>query len=412
MLLFITTLSIQIFAQSNGCTFKEPVVSITFGKLGEVQGVNLFAMPNYRQAYSSCPDDGYYSYAQNSSNCFNGDWITFTQDRSGEPGGRMMLVNASPNGGQFFNTVLSNLKPNTTYEFAAWMINVCRINGGCPPLPPNILIKLATTSGNVISSFKTGLLIQNSTPNWTRYNSLFTTPSGGSTLIITMEDLTTGGCGNDFAIDDITIRECIKPVPVKPEVISPAKTEEKKDRPITRASKKTEPADKPAAPATKPEPVKKSTPVIAKENSPIDTENQVKPTPQKTVADIKIRPVIPVPKLIATRANPLIKQILSPSGIITIDLYDNGDIDGDTVTVYHNNELIISKAGLALKSTSFKIKLDASQPHHEIIMVANNLGSIPPNTSMMIVTTPERRYEVFISSSEEKNARVEIDLKP
>ena len=48
---------------------------------------------------------------------------------------------------------------------------------------------------------------------------------------------------------------------------------------------------------------------------------------------------------------------------------------------------------------------------YEIIMVADNLGSIPPNTSLMVVTSKLKRYEVFISSSEQKNARVVIERK-
>jgi hypothetical protein len=44
-------------------------------------------------------------------------------------------------------------------------------------------------------------------------------------------------------------------------------------------------------------------------------------------------------------------------------------------------------------------------------MVAENLGSIPPNTSLMVITTKYKRYEVFISSTEQKNARVLIDLQ-
>jgi hypothetical protein len=44
-------------------------------------------------------------------------------------------------------------------------------------------------------------------------------------------------------------------------------------------------------------------------------------------------------------------------------------------------------------------------------MVADNLGSIPPNTSVMIITADGKRYEVFISSNEQKNARVILDLK-
>jgi len=55
--------------------------------------------------------------------------------------------------------------------------------------------------------------------------------------------------------------------------------------------------------------------------------------------------------------------------------------------------------------------VNRDQPHHELVMVADNLGSIPPNTSLMIVTAGAKRYEVFISSTKQKNAKVVLDLK-
>jgi hypothetical protein len=54
--------------------------------------------------------------------------------------------------------------------------------------------------------------------------------------------------------------------------------------------------------------------------------------------------------------------------------------------------------------------IDAMDPHHELVMVADNLGSIPPNTSLMVVTANNKRYEIFISSSEQKNAKIILDL--
>jgi hypothetical protein len=57
------------------------------------------------------------------------------------------------------------------------------------------------------------------------------------------------------------------------------------------------------------------------------------------------------------------------------------------------------------------ITVDEAHPHHELIMVAENLGSIPPNTSLMIITAGTKRYQVFISSNEQKNAKVIFDLK-
>jgi hypothetical protein len=106
----------------------------------------------------------------------------------------------------------------------------------------------------------------------------------------------------------------------------------------------------------------------------------------------------------------LIKRITGEPGEIEINLYDNGQIDGDTVSIYHNNELVVSKAGLSQKPVKWRIALDAQHPHHEFVMVAENLGSIPPNTSLMIVKVGEKRYEVFISSSMQTNAKVVVDL--
>jgi hypothetical protein len=77
----------------------------------------------------------------------------------------------------------------------------------------------------------------------------------------------------------------------------------------------------------------------------------------------------------------------------------------------HNNTLIKSHARLSQKPIAFTIPVDASQPHHELVMVAENLGSIPPNTSVMIITAGSERYQVFISSTETKNAKVIFDLK-
>ena len=67
--------------------------------------------------------------------------------------------------------------------------------------------------------------------------------------------------------------------------------------------------------------------------------------------------------------------------------------------------------GYRKKPTTIRIDLDASQPYHELVMVAENLGAIPPNTSLMIISAGTKRYQVFISSNEQKNAKVIFDLK-
>ena len=89
-------------------------------------------------------------------------------------------------------------------------------------------------------------------------------------------------------------------------------------------------------------------------------------------------------------------------------MYDNGEIDGDTITVYDNNQVIAWKKGLTDKPITLNIKADENTPVHEFVMVADNLGSIPPNTALMIITTGGKRYQLYISSDKQKNARVEV----
>jgi hypothetical protein len=120
-----------------------------------------------------------------------------------------------------------------------------------------------------------------------------------------------------------------------------------------------------------------------------------------------------IPKVLRERTNSLVKTIEIDEKQVQIDYYDNGEIDNDTITVYHNNELAINHGRLSNTPITLKIQLDEQNPLHELITVAENLGDIPPNTALMVITTPGRkRYEVFITSDEKTNAKVILEYKP
>ena len=91
---------------------------------------------------------------------------------------------------------------------------------------------------------------------------------------------------------------------------------------------------------------------------------------------------------------------------MTISFYDNGEIDGDTISVYDNNRLLVKSQGLSAKPITITVKLNEDELEHEIVMVAENLGSIPPNTALMMVQAGDQRYTVRLSSTEQKNAMV------
>jgi hypothetical protein len=121
---------------------------------------------------------------------------------------------------------------------------------------------------------------------------------------------------------------------------------------------------------------------------------------------------IPVPKVLLERENNLVKTIQTDEEIIQIDMYDNGTIDHDSISVFHNNKQVIKNGGLSYTPISLKIKCSKEDFRHELIMVAENLGEIPPNTALMVITAGKKRYEVFLTSTEEKNAKVVIEYKP
>lgn len=131
-----------------------------------------------------------------------------------------------------------------------------------------------------------------------------------------------------------------------------------------------------------------------------------KPSPPKELVK-KIIP--PLPDVLKKRENNLVKTINTSAPEIKISLYDNGEVDGDTVTVYHNNEPIIFKKGLSENAITFTIKADAVNAIHEFVMVADNLGTIPPNTALMVINTGGIRYELFLSTDNSKNAKVIIE---
>jgi peptidoglycan hydrolase-like protein with peptidoglycan-binding domain len=159
---------------------------------------------------------------------------------------------------------------------------------------------------------------------------------------------------------------------------------------------------------------KNTSPTVTVKHDTIKTAPPFPPPPriekQENAAPEKV--VIPVPEVIKTRSNPLIKTITTNLPDIKVELYDNGDIDGDTITVYDNNRVIAWKKGLTDKPVILNVKADAENTTHEFVMVADNLGSIPPNTALMVITTGGKRYQLFISSDEQKNAKVVVEYQP
>jgi hypothetical protein len=112
-----------------------------------------------------------------------------------------------------------------------------------------------------------------------------------------------------------------------------------------------------------------------------------------------------------TRENVLAQEIEVASDSVQVDFYDNGEIDGDSISVFFNQKLMAFSQKLSTRSIHFNIVLDSSIAVNELSMFADNLGSIPPNTALMIVSDGEKQYEIRLSSNLEKNATIRMKRK-
>ncbi len=105
------------------------------------------------------------------------------------------------------------------------------------------------------------------------------------------------------------------------------------------------------------------------------------------------------------RKTELIQTIIVDAPSLKVQLYDNGQIDGDTISVFLNQQLIVYKKALTEKAITLEIPVHESKDY-EMVMFAESLGTIPPNTALMVVSSGTKKYEIYLSSSEQKSAAV------
>jgi hypothetical protein len=115
-----------------------------------------------------------------------------------------------------------------------------------------------------------------------------------------------------------------------------------------------------------------------------------------------------IPSVIKDRENEVIKTLVIHTPDITLNIYDDGAIDHDTVSVYLDNKPVLLHQMLTDRPLVVTLHLDDTNDYHEVVMVADNEGEIPPNTSLMIVKAGDKEYEVRITTTEQKNAVIKF----
>ncbi len=167
----------------------------------------------------------------------------------------------------------------------------------------------------------------------------------------------------------------------------------------------------------KPIVVKAKPPVPKPKVPPVEMVN--KDTPLKASAGLQPAITRPAPSSLPSlvgvkyekRSTNILKIIEVENESIRIDLYDNGEIDGDSVSLFLNGKLVVGRKKLTTKPLSIRIPIEELDDENELVMYADNLGSIPPNTALMVVTDGTKRYEVRITSDLQKSGTIKFVKK-
>ena len=161
---------------------------------------------SYRYA-SGQPNDGFYNVSSN-TNWFR--WFDIDDHTPDDNNGRMLIVNADFTSGEFYQTTISGLCENTSYEFSSWMLNLSPAFAcGGNPIPINVKFEIwDNTNTNILAQGDTGNINGGSSPNWRQYALVFQSLSNQTSIILKMLNNGVGGCGNDLALDDIVFKSC------------------------------------------------------------------------------------------------------------------------------------------------------------------------------------------------------------
>jgi hypothetical protein len=91
---------------------------------------------------------------------------------------------------------------------------------------------------------------------------------------------------------------------------------------------------------------------------------------------------------------------------IELRFYDNAVVDGDSIAVFLNDKMVFEHVRLNNKPYTLTISVNDLPEDNEMVMVAENLGTIPPNTSLMVAIVDGKRFEARLESTENSSALI------
>ncbi len=129
-------------------------------------------------------------------------------------------------------------------------------------------------------------------------------------------------------------------------------------------------------------------------------------TTKEPVIKKSVEEITSTAAVISGRKSEFSQGVTFKSDSLVIALYDNGEIDGDTVSIYMNGELIMAKQGLKASAIKKTIHIKPGSEDFSLVLYADNLGKYPPNTGLLVVYDGDDTYNLRFSSDFQKNAGI------
>lgn len=107
-----------------------------------------------------------------------------------------------------------------------------------------------------------------------------------------------------------------------------------------------------------------------------------------------------------------ITEIIVNNTDLQIQLLDYMKVDNDTVSVYLNRQVLIKNAWISKQPIFVHFHLNPQIPVHELLLYAENLGEIPPNTSELLIIDGDNTFRIMIESDKQKTAAVYLRYQP
>ncbi|MFY7899147.1 MAG: hypothetical protein ACOVNY_03110 [Chitinophagaceae bacterium] len=123
------------------------------------------------------------------------------------------------------------------------------------------------------------------------------------------------------------------------------------------------------------------------------------------------KPINIVEATFKNRLQQIFQEIEVENDILKIELYDNGAIDYDSVSLFFNQKEIVPKSMLHFNAITIDVTVDTTVAYNELSMFAHNEGEVAPNTAVLILYDGKKRHEIVLSSDMKKNATIRIISK-